>query len=278
MSKTVFTIYQNLVLSSWITNVPVGREYAHLLRIVVFWKEKLVDREERYFQSLKAKDGTLAHVPDLTTMDDLINLLALLNFADLAWVLTPARYVSPETMPTMYITAKDAADRVRIWLYHRFKLVERRIHGEEKDQDCGLQRLSENYLFQHARLLVRHMENASANGYHSENIASSSNDESKYLTSELVSKAIKDDLCKPGTSFAKGWEERAEKDRQTVQEMRKLRKSLAHLAESKFPGFTRALFDIQETQLEKLKWKGTGNTYAWPKPKPGCEYVLHRMA
>ena len=274
MAKSVFTIYQNLVLSSWITNVPVGGEYAHLLRIIVFWKEKLVDSEEQYFQSLEAKDGTLAHVPDLNIMDDLINLLALLNFADLAWVLTPVRYIGRRKMPTMYETAKDAADQVRSWLYSTFKLVLRAVKGKEEDRDCGLRRMSDDYLLQHACLLVRHMENASADGYRSENIALSSNAKPKYLSSELVSKAIETDLCIPGTSFEKGWNARVEEDRSTVEHMRNLRKDLARLAKSNGIGFTGALVGIKEDQLEKLKWKGTGNTYAWPQPEWGFKFVL----
>lgn len=88
MARSVYTIFHTFAASA-LTNTTVSSEYIQLLRILVYWKDELVNHEDRYFDDLKAKKS-FGHLPDLSNFMDVVNLLALLNFADMAWILTPS--------------------------------------------------------------------------------------------------------------------------------------------------------------------------------------------
>ncbi|KAF9062092.1 hypothetical protein BDP27DRAFT_1195264, partial [Rhodocollybia butyracea] len=124
MARTVFTVYHTLAESAFITNTSVADEFLLLLQIVMYWKTELVEHEEAYFHDIETSNESLGHIPNLTRWDDAINVLTLLNFVDLAWVLTPIRYVGKgkEKMPRTYAFAKGAACDLRSWIYSNFSL------------------------------------------------------------------------------------------------------------------------------------------------------------
>ncbi|KAF9028091.1 hypothetical protein BDP27DRAFT_1247166, partial [Rhodocollybia butyracea] len=156
MAKTVYSIYHNFVGSSWLTNTLVGNEFSALLRIVLFWESRLVNPEHGYFEMLEDDASSLPHIPNLMRMDDPINLLSLLNFADLAWDLTPERYWGRKRkFPGYYQAAKVAANAIRKWLYSNFVLLECNESEDAMEQDDNkLPLMSEAYLLHHAHLLV----------------------------------------------------------------------------------------------------------------------------
>ncbi|KAF9062888.1 hypothetical protein BDP27DRAFT_1427489 [Rhodocollybia butyracea] len=270
MAKTVFTVYHTLAESAFITNTSVANEYLLLLQIAIYWKNELVENEEAYFNDIKTSTSSLGHIPNLTRWDDALNVLTLLNFVDLAWVLTPIRYVgNSKKMPGAYAFAKGAARNLRSWIYSNFNLL---LCNSDKgvDQDdriCDLSHMSEQYLVQNARLLVRHVSYSHENGYLSENISTTPGQERR-ITSRMVEQAIEADLCQVGGDFDRLWKEHIKLEKPALDEVAEIWEELMQLGESNESGDV-AIHEELEDKLEGLVWDQTGRSYAWPEPDTG---------
>ncbi|KAF9059885.1 hypothetical protein BDP27DRAFT_1371013 [Rhodocollybia butyracea] len=270
MAKTVFMIYHTLAESAFITNTSIANEFLLLLQIALFWKSELVENEEEYFNDIKTNES-LGHLPNLLRWDDAINVLTLLNFVDLAWVLTPIRYVghSKEKMPLTYAFAKEAARNLRSWIYSNFSLALRNNDEgvDEDDRVCSLSHMSEQYLIQNARLLVRHVSHSYENGYLSENISTTPGQE-KRVTSRMVEQAIEADLCQVDGNFDRLWKESIKLEKPALDKVADIRESSGNL-ESR-------IIQMIQNELDGLVWDHLGRSYAWPEPANGYHFVLKR--
>lgn len=276
MAKTVYTIFQNFVGSSYLTNTVVGNEFLALLRVVLFWKSRLVQSEAYYFELLEGNTSTLSHIPNLMRMDDAINLFTLLNFAELAWVLTPERHRGRKRKrPEEYQAAKAAADDIRKWVYSNFVLIE--CNGDAVDLDHNmLPLMAQAYLLQHAHLLVRHVEHHQRNGYFSEDISEPSAEEPRYISSNSVQEAIEADVCSADEQFKTAWQERMMREAEVMANASELRRERDELLKGHVKKSVQKKVEKIEEELAKLDWKYTGSTYAWPKAQDGYRFVIKR--
>jgi hypothetical protein len=278
MAKTVFTVYHTLAESTFITNTTVANEFLLLLKIAIYWKTELVDHEEGYFNDIEINES-LGHIPSLTRWDDAINVFALLNFVDLAWVLTPVRYMgnSKEKMPLTYAFAKEAARDLRSWIYSNFSLVLRNNDEgvNEDDRVCSLSNMAGQYLIQNARLLVRHVSHSYESGYFSENISTTPGQE-KHVTSRMVEQAIEADLCQVDANFDRLWKESIKLEKPALDKIADIRGKLMQLGDSDDSNDI-ALCEKLENELDGLVWDHTGCSYAWPEPAEGYHFALKRV-
>ncbi|KAF9065236.1 hypothetical protein BDP27DRAFT_1366602 [Rhodocollybia butyracea] len=243
MAKTVYTNYLTFAASSSITNVNASHELVVILRILFFWFSELVEKEDRYLEKIEDEfDSTFPHIPNLRRIEDLVNLLALLNLADLAWVISPQRYTGSKE-PSEYRTAKKFASKFRIWLYETFHITKNR---EDNDQVCDsehdeefnlLENLGRAFLFQHAQLLVRQVKNFTREGCYSEHIG-----DGEYVTAAQVCAAVEEDIC-PGDDVFDQWWTRAREKNKDIEDQ------LDILAEQ---GDTEG--------IRNLEWSGVGET------------------
>lgn len=257
MANSIFTIFHTFAASS-LTNTTVATEYTLLLRIVVFWKEQLVDKENRYFASLKDLGKTsLGHIPNLNNFPDVLNLLTLLNFADMAWVLTPSRYVDRrQKIPPHYLTAKAAADSIRDWLYAKFKVEV--THGGDEWEHIDLKSRSLEYLVHQCRVLVRHLIVNGLHGIYPENI-SLDPQVLQYTSREMVESSIEEDICSEDQIFSRLWMQRKAKE---VYNLRKLANAATELHNM---DMNDGKYKKLKQEVKDLEWADTGNSYDWPE-------------
>ena len=69
---------------------------------------------------------SIAHIPNVLIFDDFVNLVMLLNYAELVLVVTPARYSSPSSVnfqQTVYQLPRQRSREMRCWLLENFRLM-----------------------------------------------------------------------------------------------------------------------------------------------------------
>ncbi|KAF9060076.1 hypothetical protein BDP27DRAFT_1430486 [Rhodocollybia butyracea] len=259
MAKTVFANYHNFVASSYLTNAPVSQELTMILRVLFFWYLALVEQEKSYFKVIKGKASTPSHIPDLRRVEDLVNLLALLNLADLAWVISPERYAG-EKEPQDYKSARECASCFREWLYKKFRITRCQTDGQECEieEDFNmLENLGRTFLFRHARLLVRHIANFRREGFFSEDVGDGKTE--RYVTSTEVCEAIEEDLCPRDYLFQEWWT-RARGIDEKVEAL--INKLVVQADES------------SKIEIRKEEWRDVGNSYEWEGPGEGYVFRM----
>ena len=66
---------------------------------------------------------SIAHIPNVLIFDDFVNLVMLLNYAELVLVMTPARYSSPSSVnfqQTVYQLPHQRSREMHCWLLENF--------------------------------------------------------------------------------------------------------------------------------------------------------------
>ena len=69
---------------------------------------------------------SIAHIPTVLIFDDFVNLVMLLNYAELVLVVTPARYSSPSSVnfqQTVYQLPHQRSCKMHCWLLENFRLL-----------------------------------------------------------------------------------------------------------------------------------------------------------